>query len=75
MSEGIAIAAIGAAGAILSAYFAHRAEKNSRPVSNGFAGKVIAHLEGLTAQHQQLHEDVREVRSTLIKHIAQDHND
>lgn len=74
MSEAIAIAIIGAVSAIVSAFFAQRAERNSRPVSNGFAGKVLAQLDALTKQHDELHADMREVRKTLIKHIAQDHN-
>jgi len=73
VTEGIAIAAIGAAGAVLSAYFARKAERNSRPVSNGFAAGVIERLDAIKEQHEQLHEDLREVRKTVIKHIASDH--
>lgn len=66
MSEAVAVAIIAALGSVISAYFARKAERNSRPVSNGFAQGVIDRLDNL-------HEDVREVRKTLIKHIAQDH--
>ena len=72
MTEGIAIAAIGAAGAILSAYFAHRAEKNSRPVSNGFAAGVNRALSEIQA-------DLREMRTAprqdWLDHYNNHHND
>lgn len=73
MSEAVAVAVIAALGSIISAYFAHKAERNSRPVSNGFAAGVNAKLDALAEQHAALHEDMREVRKTVIKHIAQDH--
>jgi hypothetical protein len=43
----------------IAALYAARSEKNSRPVSNGFA-------EGIRA-------DVREIRTLMIEHIK-DHN-
>jgi len=43
-----------------SAVKASRAEKNSRPVSNGFAGGVRASLKGLEAHLDDVHKDVRE---------------
>jgi hypothetical protein len=53
---------IQAGGAIIAAsisgvavYFAAKAEKNSRPVSNGFASGV--------------REDLKEIRSLVIRHI------
>lgn len=66
MSDAIVVAIVAALGSVISAYFAHKAEKNSRPVSNGFAEGVISRLDNL-------HEDVRELRKSHIKHIAQDH--
>lgn len=39
----------------IAALFAARAEKNSRPVSNGFADHV--------------RQDLKEIRTMLIKHI------
>jgi hypothetical protein len=39
----------------IAAIYAARAEKNSRPVSNGFADHV--------------REDLKEIRTMLIKHI------
>jgi len=39
----------------IAALFAAKAEKNSRPVSNGFANGV--------------REDLKEIRTMLIKHI------
>lgn len=73
MSEAIAVAIIAALGSIISAYFAHKAERNSRPVSNGFAAGVNAKLDAVIESQSHLHEDVREIRKTVIKHIAQDH--
>lgn len=45
----------------IAAIFAAKSEKNSRPVSNGFA-------EGLR-------HDVREIRAMLIKHLNDHAND
>lgn len=39
----------------VAVYFAAKAEKNSRPVSNGFASGV--------------REDLKEIRSLVIRHI------
>ena len=57
MTETIAAIGLIAAATIssIAAIFAAKAEKNSRPVSNGFA-------EGIRA-------DVREIRSLLIEHL------
>ena len=60
--------------AALSAIKANKAEKNSRPVSNGFADGVKTSLKHLEEHLEDVHIDVREVRSTVIKHIAQDHD-
>lgn len=43
----------------IAALFAAKAEKNSRPVSNGFASHV--------------REDLKEIRSMLVDHLK-DHN-
>lgn len=48
---------------------ANRAEKNSRPVSNGFAGGVKTSLKHLEAHLDDVHKDVREVRSAVIDHL------
>jgi hypothetical protein len=57
MTETIAAIGLIAAATIssIAAIFAAKAEKNSRPVSNGFA-------EGIR-------NDVREIRSLLIEHL------
>lgn len=57
MTEAIAAIGLIAAATIssIAAIFAAKAEKNSRPVSNGFA-------EGIRA-------DVREIRSLIIEHL------
>ena len=57
MTEVITAVAMVASSTIagIAALFAARAEKNSRPVSNGFADGV--------------RQDLREIRSMLIKHI------
>ena len=52
-----------------SAIKASRAERNSRPVSNGFAGGVKASLRGLEAHLDDVHKDVREIRSALLDHL------
>ena len=52
---------------------ANRAEKNSRPVSNGFAGGVKTSLKHLEAHLDDVHKDVREVRSAVVDHLK-DHN-
>ena len=53
----------------ISAVKASRAEKNSRPVSNGFASGVQRSLKALEDQLEDLHEDVREVRTAVIDHL------
>jgi hypothetical protein len=45
-----------------------RAERNSRPVSNGFADGVKASLRHLEAHLEDVHKDVREVRTALFDH-------
>lgn len=52
-----------------SAVKASRAEKNSRPVSNGFAGSVTRSLKALEDHLEDLHKDVREVRSAVVDHL------
>lgn len=61
MSEAITAIGLIAASTIsaIAAIFAFKGEKNSRPVSNGFA-------EGLR-------DDVREIRQLLIEHLK-DHD-
>ena len=56
----------------VSAVKAARAEKNSRPTSNGFAEGVKRSLKALEAHLDDVHKDVREVRTAVIDHL-QDH--
>lgn len=46
-----------------------RAERNSRPVSNGFADGVKASLKHLEAHLEDVHKDIREVRTSLFDHM------
>ena len=52
-----------------SAVKASRAEKNSRPTSNGFAEGVKTSLKALEAHLDDVHKDVREVRSAVVNHL------
>jgi len=70
------VALIAALGSVLaagvSAYGlvkASRAEKNTRPISNGFAGSVQGSLKHLTAHLEDVHKDVREVRQAMTDHL------
>lgn len=65
----VLIPVVTAAIAGVSAVKAARAEKNSRPVSNGFAGGVKASLKGLEAHLDDVHKDVREIRQALLDHL------
>jgi len=65
-----ALAAISSA--IISGYSgvkAKRAERNSRPVSNGFADGVKTSLKGLEAHLDDVHKDIRELRRALLEHL------
>lgn len=53
----------------VSAVKASRAERNSRPVSNGFASGVTRSLQALEAHLDDLHKDVREVRKAMLTHL------
>ena len=53
----------------VSAVKASRAEKNSRPTSNGFAEGVKASLKALEAHLEDVHKDVREVRTAVVTHL------
>jgi hypothetical protein len=53
----------------VSAVKASRAERNSRPVSNGFAGGVTRSLKALEDHLEDLHKDVREVRKAMLTHL------
>lgn len=53
----------------ISAVKASRAERNSRPTSNGFASGVQRSLQALEAHLEDLHKDVREVRTAVIDHL------
>ena len=57
---------------IIAAYAAiraGRAEKNSRPVSNGFADSVKGSLKHLEAHLEDVHKDVRELRGSITTHL------
>lgn len=72
MNEAVIGAIAGIVSALIagiSAVKASRAEKNSRPVSNGFAGRVTASLTGIERHLDELHRDVREVRQSVFDHI------
>jgi hypothetical protein len=53
----------------ISAVKASRAEKNSRPTANGFASGVQRSLKALEDHLEDLHKDVREVRSAVVTHL------
>lgn len=55
--------------AAYAAIRAGRAEKNSRPVSNGFAGEVKTSLKALEAHLDDVHKDIREVRGSITTHL------
>lgn len=48
---------------------AKRAEQNTRPISNGFASGVKTSLKHLEAHLDDVHKDVREVRSAMMDHL------
>jgi hypothetical protein len=57
---------------VIAAYAAIRAskaERNSRPVSNGFAGEVKTSLKALEAHLEDVHKDIREVRGSITTHL------
>lgn len=57
---------------VIAAYAAIRAgkaERNSRPVSNGFADTVKTSLRALESHLEDVHKDVREVRTSLFDHM------
>lgn len=66
-------AAIAAFGSIISTAIAALVAKRTKPISNGFAGSVRTSLKHLEAHLNDVHTDIREVRATVINHIAQDH--
>jgi hypothetical protein len=53
----------------VSAVKASRAERNSRPTSNGFAAGVERSLKALESHLEDLHKDVREVRTAVVDHL------
>lgn len=57
---------------VIAAYAAIRAskaERNTRPVSNGFAWDVTSSLKNLHARLDNMHKDMRDIRERLIDHI------
>ena len=60
MDSTVYVAAIAALGSILSAWLALKAQKNTKPLSNGFAGDVIRRLdriEGAILNHLEDHAE------------------
>ena len=57
---------------VIAAYAAIRAgkaERNSRPVSNGFADGVKTSLKHIEAHLDDVHKDVRELRGAVNTHL------
>lgn len=48
---------------------AGKAERNSRPVSNGFADSVRTSLKHIEAHLDDVHKDVRELRGAVNTHL------
>ena len=48
---------------------AKRAERNSRPVANGFTSDVRTSLKHINAHLDDVHKDIRELRSALLEHL------
>lgn len=55
--------------AAYAAIRAARADRNSRPVSNGFASEVTTSLKHLEAHLDDVHKDIREVRGSIVTHL------
>lgn len=56
----IAVASIGAIGACVAAFISHTTQRNTKPISNGFAADTTRRLdriEGLITGHIQAHAD------------------
>lgn len=73
----IAISVIGGVASVTAAWISANALRATRqvsrqvkPVSNGFAADVQTKLAALDAHLADLHEDLREVRKTMTKHLA-----
>jgi len=69
-------ATIAALAAIISAAIsgysgvkAKKAERNSRPVSNGFTYDVRTGLKHINAHLDDVHKDIRELRQALVEHL------
>lgn len=61
----LAVASIGAGGSVVAAWVAHKANKNTKPISNGFAPDTIqrlARIEDLLIQHLNDHANNRSKR-------------
>lgn len=48
---------------------AKRVERNTRPISNGFAEGVKTSLKHIDAHLTDLHDDVRELRKSHLRHL------
>lgn len=48
---------------------AKRVERNTRPISNGFADGVKTSLKHIDAHLADLHQDVRELRKSHLQHL------
>jgi hypothetical protein len=54
----VVVATVAASGTIVAAWMSHRAERNTRPISNGFAGDVcrrLGRIEHLLVNHLEDH--------------------
>lgn len=73
----IYVSVIGGTASVMAAWISANALKATKavsrqvsPVSNGFAADVQTRLEALDAHLKDLHEDMREVRKTMTRHLA-----
>jgi hypothetical protein len=72
MNDATVAALAAVTSAIISGYSgvkAKRAERNSRPVANGFAEGVKTSLKGLESHLDDVHKDIRELRRALLDHL------
>jgi hypothetical protein len=56
----VVVATVAASGTIVAAWMSHRAERNTRPISNGFASDVcrrLGRIEHLLVNHLEDHAE------------------
>jgi hypothetical protein len=76
MSETAIAAVASVLSATIAAYAsvkAKRVERNTRPISNGFASTVKTSLTALDSHLKDVHDDVRELRKSHLRHL-EDHD-